>query len=174
MKPSCVWRSGEQPHVALLADNPHLVAAVGELRWREWGRPPEPTDLAWWVEMTRREAGREALPVTWVAIDAAGLVVGAVGLGEFDIAERRDRSPWVLGLVVDAQRRGAGSGGRLLAALTAWAQAQGYAEIWVATGGRAVAFYRKHGWEPVEEVALASGEVATIMRKSLGCVGQRG
>ena len=37
--------------VALLADQPQLIAVVGELRWREWGHPPEPEALTWWVDV---------------------------------------------------------------------------------------------------------------------------
>src|SRR5919109_2819717 len=92
--------------IELLADHPHLVSTIGELRWREWGHPPEPDRLDWWVKVTSQEAGRDILPVTWVAIDDFGQAVGAVGLGEFDIEERRDRSPWVLGMIVAVERRG--------------------------------------------------------------------
>src|SRR5262245_57995501 len=94
--------------VELLADNPHLVSAIGEVRWREWGHPPEPDSLDWWVDITSREAGRDELPVTWVAIDNLGQAVGAVGLDEFDIEERHDRSPWVVGMIVAVQHRGMG------------------------------------------------------------------
>lgn len=38
--------------IGLLADHPPLIPAVGEMRWREWGRPPEPESLDWWVEVT--------------------------------------------------------------------------------------------------------------------------
>ena len=165
--PNSAPRAALAERVELLADQPHLIPAVGALRWREWGRPPEPVALDWWVDTTRREAGRAALPVTWVAIDAAGAVIGAVGLGAYDIAECRDRSPWVLGMVVAAEHRNAGVGGRLLAALAGWAHRQGYATVWVATGGRAVAFYQKYGWAVVESVTQASGERATILRKML-------
>ena len=64
--------------VELLADHPGLIPAVGQIRWREWGHAPEPESLDWWVDVTGREAGRVGLPVTWVAIDDAGQVVGAV------------------------------------------------------------------------------------------------
>ena len=64
--------------VYLLADHPHLVPAVGEMRWKEWGNEPGREDLRWWVDVTAREAGRDALPVTWVAIDDRGRAVGAV------------------------------------------------------------------------------------------------
>ena len=153
--------------IGLLADHPQLIPAVGELRWREWGRPPEPESLDWWVDVTAREAGREALPVTWVAFEADGSVLGAVGLGEFDIEERRDRSPWVLGMVVDPAQRNRGTGGRLMRALEGWAARQGYSRLWVATGGRAVNFYRKCGWEVTESFVRTSGEHMTILTRSL-------
>ena len=151
--------------IALLADNERLIAAVGALRWREWGHDPEPSDRAWWVEVTAREAGRDELPVTWVAIDGRGEAIGAVGLGAVDLAERRDRPPWILGMIVRPDRRGQGVGGLLIAALEAWARAHGYRELWVATGGRAVDFYRRCGMAPHEIVPLAGGETATVLTK---------
>jgi GNAT superfamily N-acetyltransferase len=151
----------------LLADNEHLIAAVGEMRWREWGHAPEPADMGWWVDTTAREAGRDRLPITWVAIDERGEAIGAVGLGEFDIEERRDRSPWVLGMIVRPDHRGEGSGRRLLTQLETWAGAQGYDQVWVATGGPAIGFYQACGWELVETVEQASGETATVLTKRL-------
>ena len=153
--------------VQLLADNTHLTPAVGEIRWREWGHPPEPEDPAWWIDVTAREAGRDHLPVTWVAIDAHGEALGAVGLGEFDIEERRDRSPWVLGMIVQPNRRGEGIGRLLLTQLETWAGARGYPQVWVATGGPAIGFYQACGWELVETLDLASGESATVLTKRL-------
>jgi GNAT superfamily N-acetyltransferase len=153
--------------VELLADPPHLVPAIGEIRWREWGHPPEPDSLDWWVDVTSREAGRDDLPVTWVAIDHLGQAVGAVGLGEFDIEEQRDRSPWVLGMIIAAQRRGLGIGSQLIGTLEAWAHHRGYSQVWVATGGRAVDFYRKCGWELAEIINRPSEETVAILTKSL-------
>jgi GNAT superfamily N-acetyltransferase len=153
--------------IGLLADHPQLVPAVGQIRWREWGRPPEPESLDWWVDATTREAGRAELPVTWVAFDSRGEAVGAVGLGRFDIEERRDRSPWVLGMIVTVQQRGLGSGSKLMKALEAWAQGHAYSQIWVATSGRAVDFYRKCGWELTETFQRSSGETVLILTKLL-------
>ena len=144
--------------VQLLADNKDLIAAIGEMCWREWGHAPEPEDLDWWVAVTAREAGRDHLPVKWVALDEHGGALGAVGLGEFDIEERRDRSPWVLGMIVRPDRRGMGVGSLLMAQLEAWAGTRGYRQLWVATGGRAIDFYRKCGWELSETVERASGK----------------
>ena len=153
--------------VELLADNPHLIPAIGQIRWREWGHPPEPQILDWWVDVTAREAGRDTLPVTWVAIHHLAQAVGAVGLGEFDIEERRDRSPWVLGLIVAVQRRGLGIGSKLMGALEAWAHQRGYPQLWVATSGKAVDFYRKCGWELTEIFNRSAGEKVSILTKYL-------
>jgi GNAT superfamily N-acetyltransferase len=153
--------------VELLADHEQLIPAMGELCWREWGHPPEPTDLEWWVDVTAREAGRDRLPITWVALDERGGALGRVGLGEFDIEERRDRSPWVLGMIVRPDRRGMGVGRLLLAQLEAWAGSHGYLQVWVATGGQAIDFYRQCGWELSETVERASGEVASVLTKRL-------
>lgn len=149
--------------IRLLADEPALVAAVGEMRWREWGRPPEPVELAWWVAVTGREAGRDHLPVTWVAISPNGEAVGAVGLGQFDIEERHDRSPWILGMIVRPDWQGKGIGRLLLSHLEAWAISRGYNQLWVATGGPAVTFYQKCGWELVETVKRVEGGPAVVL-----------
>jgi GNAT superfamily N-acetyltransferase len=153
--------------VQLLADNKHLIDQVGEIRWREWGHPPEPQDRGWWVDITAKEAGHESLPITWVAVDDGGSAVGAVGLGEFDIEERRDRSPWVLGMIVRADLRGCGIGSMLMEQLHTWAAQTGFGEAWVATGGRAVLFYEACGWEQTETIERESGEMATVLRRSL-------
>ena len=153
--------------IGLLADHPGVIPAVGEMRWQEWGHAPEPERLEWWVDITAKEAGRDRLPVTWVAIDEEWQAVGAVGLGEFDIEERRDRSPWVLGMIVDPAQRNKGTGAKLMSALEAWAAGHGYSRIWVATGGRAVDFYRKCGWELAETFERASGEQVTVLVRLL-------
>jgi len=153
--------------IDLLADRPDLIDEVGMMRWREWGRPPEPEDPQWWTDATRREAGREGLPVTYVAVSATGELLGAIGLGEFDIAERRDRTPWVLGTVVQPDRRGAGIGRRLLRRTEQHAAEVGFQTIWVANEGRALGFYSACGYRYVEAVRLERGVTTYVMTRSL-------
>jgi GNAT superfamily N-acetyltransferase len=155
------------PSVGLLADYPHLVAEVGLMRWREWGRAPERTDPAFWVSVTGDEAGRISLPVSWVAVDADGQAVGAVGLGKFDIEERRDRSPWVLGMIVHPDQRRRGIGRLLLATLGDWAKSRGTMQVWVATGGSAVSFYNDCGWDTVESFSRGTDEMTTVLTRHL-------
>jgi GNAT superfamily N-acetyltransferase len=112
---------------------------------------------------TVREAGSSGLPITWVASDQSG-ALGAVGLGRFDIEERRDRSPWLLGMIVRPDRRGSGIGRLLLAHLERWAYRQGYQQLWVATGGVAVGFYQRCGWR-IYETVDRDFEQATVLTK---------
>lgn len=151
--------------VLLLADVPHLVDAVGDMRWREWGDEAGREDLSFWVRVTRQEAGREELPVTFIAVDPEGNALGAVGLGEYDIPERRDRSPWVLGMIVVPEQRGRGVGRHLLEALEAFADGRGYRTIWVATGPRAVGFYERCGWRSTEQLTTTEGETTVLARE---------
>lgn len=136
--------------IGLLADHRELIPGVGRIRWQEWGRVPQRTELAWWVDVTALESGRDKLPVTFVAIDAGGAAAGAVGLGRFDPDERRDRSPWVLGMVVRPDFRGRGVGRLLLRALSGWAGQRGFRQLWVATGDPATGFYEACGWTPTD------------------------
>ena len=153
--------------IELLCDHQQLVTAVGEIRWKEWGHPPEPVELAWWIDITQREAGRDELPVTWVAMNQGGEAVGAVGLAPFDIAERQNQSPWLVGMIVSPSQRNRGVGGHLVATLEAWAKQHGYPQVWVATGGRAIAFYQKCGWRLAETITRPSGERVSVLTKVL-------
>ncbi|HEY7174824.1 MAG TPA: GNAT family N-acetyltransferase [Micromonosporaceae bacterium] len=139
----------------LLADRPELIEPAGLLRFREWGRPPEPDDPQWWITVTGDEAGRTGLPVTYVASDVAGELLGTVGIAEFDPDDLTDRSPWVIGMVVRPDRRGEGIGRTLVGMLEPHAAGLGYDGIWVATGPPATAFYERCGYRPMQIVRHA-------------------
>ncbi len=151
--------------VGLLADFPAAIPDVATMRWVEWGHPPESEDPAWWLATTEREAGRTHLPVTFVAHGAAE-VLGAVGLDEYDLDERRETSPWVTGMIVRRDRREEGVGRQLLRHLEQWAADQGIAVAWVGTD-LAAGFYLRCGWTLVETFAGADGQEMTVLSKRL-------
>ena len=155
-----------QVTVRLLADCPDAVQPVADMRWLEWGHAPEPEDPAWWLETTVREAGREELPVTFVAHDADGDVLGAVGLDFYDLDERHDVSPWVTGMIVRRDRRGEGVGRILVQHLERWAAEHDVAVAWVGTE-QAAGFYQRCGWTPKETFTTRTGWEMTVLSKRL-------
>ena len=155
-----------QVKVSLLADCPSCMQAVADMRWQEWGQPPEPEDPAWWLQTTVREAGREQLPVTFVAVDVAGQALGAVGLDAYDLDERREVSPWVTGMIVRRDRRGKGVGRTLMRHLERWAAEHGIAVAWVGTD-LAAGFYRRCGWTAHETFTTSAGQEMTVLSKRL-------
>jgi GNAT superfamily N-acetyltransferase len=156
--------------IVLLADHPRLVEEVGLLRWREWGYgDPSPRE---WIETTRREAGRDDLPVTLVAIDDDGHALGAVALGDADDAltddERAVRTPWLLGMVVAGDARLHGVGRLLVGALEDLARDRGHEQVWVVTGDPAVGFYRACSWTVVGELVTAKEQLpGTVLHRPL-------
>jgi len=152
--------------VTLLADSPAAVEAVAEMRWREWGHVPDNDDPDWWLETTVREAGRDELPVTFVAQDAAGDVIGAVGLDTYDLDERHDTSPWATGMIVRRDRRLEGVGRALIQALEEWAAEHGIAEAWVGTD-LALDFYQRCGWTLQETFTTSTGQHMDVLHKRL-------
>jgi GNAT superfamily N-acetyltransferase len=153
--------------VSLLADRPDAIPPVADMRWREWGHPPASEDPAWWLEITTAEAGRERLPVTFVAHDDAGHTLGAVGLDHYDLDERRETSPWVTGMIVRADRRNDGVGRLLMERLERWAAEHGITEAWVGTE-IAAGFYQRCGWTPLEVFERGPDDWVSVLTKRFG------
>jgi GNAT superfamily N-acetyltransferase len=166
----------DELRIELLADNPHLIPTIGQMRYKEWGEPSTigSTGLDDWIEITSTEAGRDELPVTWVAIDKYGDALGAAGLMSGpDIEDRPEFCPSVVGVIVDPRRRGIGVGRRLLAAIEHWAHGHGITRLYVVTGDDAAGFYRKCRWVLVEEATIISPnenvkERVCILTRTLG------
>ncbi len=112
------------------------------------------------------EAGREELPVTFVAHSGGHEVLGAVGLDHYDLDERRETTPWVTGLIVRPESRRAGVGRTLMQHLEQWAADHGIAEAWVGTD-LARGFYQRCRWTPRETFTSANGERLTVLHKKL-------
>ena len=104
--------------------------------------------------------------MTFVAHDAFGVALGAVGLDHYDLDERRDTTPWVTGMIVRPDLRGTGVGRRLMEHLEQWAAAHGIASAWVGTES-AAGFYAKCGWIRQETFTRDDGEEVSVLHKHL-------
>jgi GNAT superfamily N-acetyltransferase len=148
-----------------LADRPDLLVPLARIRWREWSDDPGREDLQWWIDTARREIGDAGLPATFVASDTDDSVLGGMGIIETEHPEWADRGPWVVGVVVRADRRGQGIGAVLMSRLIAWAAEAGFDQLWVSTGGRAVDFYRQCGFTVAEIIPRPDQEPQFILSK---------
>jgi GNAT superfamily N-acetyltransferase len=151
--------------IGTLAEHPHLVADVVDLAWREWGGSlDEPTRARWLREAAEDSRLHSPAAAAFVAL-AGGLPVGVVQLHEFEIDALRDRSPWVCGMVVRPDFRGAGVGRRLLGELERFAAGHSVERLWVWTES-AAGFYERCGWERHGEV-VEHGETGVVLSRSL-------
>jgi GNAT superfamily N-acetyltransferase len=158
--------------LGLLADQPELIAEVGVLRWRAAGSVGTPGP---WIESTARDAGRDALPLTLVAMDLDGHAIGAVTLGRED--DGRDLSsagsePWVVRMVVRPGERMCGVGRLMMQAVEDLALEHGHGQLWVTAAEDSADFYRHCGWDdaavPEDEAAdpgsrVLSKELTRVM-----------
>ncbi|HEV8452779.1 MAG TPA: GNAT family N-acetyltransferase [Gaiellales bacterium] len=155
------------PTIAIdtLAEHPDLVSEVVEIAWREWGASLPGHEHARWLREAERDS-RLHLPTSaaFVALDR-DRAVGVVQLHEFEIDALRDRSPWVCGMVVRPNYRGAGIGSRLLAALERFAAGHGVAQLWVFTES-AAGFYERCGWRRYGE-SEQDGEPGIVLTRVL-------
>ena len=159
--------AGTPYEVMPLADRPDLAPKWAEIHWREWGDEPGREELSWWVNSAQQYQGRTEIPIAFIAVDDRDDVLGGMGVEQFDLEERRDRSPWVVGVIVRPDHRSRGIGQAVMAHLSAWAVEVGIPQLWVATGGRAIQFYQQCGFEVVETVAKQDGDEATVLTKNL-------
>jgi GNAT superfamily N-acetyltransferase len=152
---------GERPalFLGLLADQPELIAEVGVLRWRASGSIGTPGP---WIDASARDAGRDELPLTLVAMDLDGRAIGAITLGlaeESLAAGCPARSPCVVGLVVRRGERLCGVGRLMVSAVEDLARQRGRGRLWVSASGDEAEFYRHCGWQDGDAAPTAGGAV---------------
>ena len=146
--------------LGLLADQPELIAEVGVLRWRAAGKGGTAGP---WIESTARDAGREELPLTLVAMDLDGQAIGAVTVGETDDAPGCSaHAPWLVRMVVRPGERRCGVGRLMVAAAEDLARQHGHAALWVSPREEDLEFYRACGWLDTGEPG--SGDTSVLCK----------
>lgn len=143
---------------------PDLAETTGLWRWEAFFRK-DGMSLDEVMTLERACAADPGIMPTVLVMTEADAPIGMVALCEGDLEGRPDLNPWLAGMYVAPEHRGAGHARRLIAALEAFARGNGIARLSLYTAV-AVGLYRKCGWQPVETFDK-DGLTYTIMQKAL-------
>lgn len=150
--------------IAPLREHTQLIPALARWHQAEWASVHPEMDVAAW----EREFSAHAifsLPLTLVATDSQGQLLGSASLVMDDMEQQVPWSPWLANVLVlpDARRRGIGAA--LISAIADRALAIGHAQLYLFTTDQQD-FYRERGWMPIED-RVHHGKSVTLMRRSL-------
>jgi GNAT superfamily N-acetyltransferase len=130
--------------IRFLGDVPSAVPLLAEWFYAEWhdfdGRSRSEIEV-----LLRHNLSRDALPVTFVALDNAE-VIGTVSLDTSDLPPYDHLSPWLASLYVVPSRRREGIGRALVEHLVAFALERGISPLYLWTPG-STHVYEEWGWQ---------------------------
>lgn len=148
-----------------LRDHPALVPALAAAHVQAFGNLLPDWSVAQ-AEAELRAQQRDAIPCTWLAMDA-GNWLGSVSLLHDDHEQIRGWSPWLASLYVKPEARGRGVGAALVEHAIVQAAAFGVAELYLYCEAPMVAWYRSLGWQVHARLPLGPLAV-TVMAVETG------
>lgn len=151
--------------IRLLGECPHHASTVAQWHFGEWGHHYPGGTVDGWLDHIRTRMNTDRIPMTVVALDAAGEPVGTAALTEHDMETHRELSPWLGGVYVVPAARGGGVARALIDDLMGRAAALGIPGLYLYTNG-AEGLYRKLGWSDLAREPYMGRDV-TIMAKTL-------
>lgn len=125
-------------HIINLHDRPDLRQRAAEWFHRQWGIPAED----YLASMDGTQAGT-AVPQWYVAV-AGAAIIGGVGVIDNDFHRRKDLTPNVCALYVEAAWRGRGIAGQLLERVCSDMRRHGCGALYLVTDH--TSFYERYGW----------------------------
>ena len=125
-------------HIINLHDRPDLRQRAAEWFHRQWGIPAED----YLSSMDGTQAGT-AVPQWYVAV-AGTAIIGGVGVIDNDFHRRKDLTPNVCALYVEAAWRGRGIAGQLLERVCSDMRRHGCGALYLVTDH--TSFYERYGW----------------------------
>ncbi len=148
-----------------LANHPELIAPLAQQCADEWAH----LYLAWGegeaVEEFRMARTDGGIPVTLIALDDSGALLGTVSVIDDDLPGFEHLNPWLATLLVLPEHRGHGVGAFLVRAAERVARDAGHTEMYLFTES-ADRLFRRLGWEEVTKTA-ANGHEVRIFRRLL-------
>jgi len=109
--------------------------------------------------------GEAEFPVTFVAVDDAGRVLGTVGFWRCDLIARQDLFPWLAALYVDERARGSGLSVALQQHVIDYARQRGHRSLWL--WSTFAGYYERCGWTPAGEALDYPAKKVMLYRREL-------
>jgi GNAT superfamily N-acetyltransferase len=151
-----------EQRIALLAEQPEHIETVARWPWEEWGHLTPTLSPADRVEGIRAQA-----PTTWLVLEDDEALASAT-LVEHDMDTHPELGPWIAGVYVRRDRRGAGIGRALNEHIAAAAAASGARTLHLYTGsaGSARSYWEHLGWYRLGDEPYL-GEIVSVMALDL-------
>ena len=148
-----------------LADVPESIATLSEMFVQEWAPyygPGGPGDAD---ADLRASCNRDEIPLTLVAMDDQGQVVGSGALKAGSVGSAPGEGPWIAALIVSPTFRRRGVGTAMMDALIEKARQLDCPSIYISTDA-SDRLIKKWGWLPVRRVPSLRGPT-TVFRLDL-------
>jgi GNAT superfamily N-acetyltransferase len=161
--------SAERYRIAYLADYPQYVEACAAWNFGRWGVGSPNSSLAETLRVFEKSTHKEALPLTFIAINNDNDQPVAMGsLWGQDGDEWPDVSPWIASIFVHNRHRRSGLATRLVIRLEEEAKQLGFDTLYLKAGA-AAPLYEKIGYSYVDSVKsdLTSTGKITLYTKTL-------
>lgn len=148
-------------HLVLLADRPEGVGKIARWYFDQWAHEVPGMTLEKVAARVATLTSRQGPPMLVLAEEAGELVGAAeLKLREMDIYPQYEH--WLGGVYVEASQRGRGVGALLVEGVLARARAAGIETLYLQTEDLGGGLYRRHGFEPIEEVVYKGHRVLVM------------
>jgi GNAT superfamily N-acetyltransferase len=162
-----VSAKGQGIRIDYLANHRHLIPELSTMLYAEWLDLYQAAGLTQHdlIAALEQRCVTHQLPLTLVAIDADGQLVGAGSIKLDEPGTKVGLGPWLGGIYIKQPQRGLGIGAQIVTALERQACALGVTALYL-SADTAEAFYLRLGWQVMERLeSLGVRDVALMTKK---------
>jgi GNAT superfamily N-acetyltransferase len=163
-----VSEKGLAIRIDYLCNHRHLIPELSSLLYAEWHDLYQAAALTQQdlISALEQRCVTNVLPLTLVAVDAEGQLVGAGSIKLDEPGTKVGLSPWLGGIYIKQQQRGLGLGAQIVTALERQARALGVSALYL-SADTAEAFYLRLGWQVLERLESLGVRDVALMTKQL-------
>jgi len=143
-----------------LARHPHVIPTLSEWHYAQWGYLHPQDSAANRIVWFQKHLLGQPMPATFLALEENTLL-GSASLIKYDLAERKDLTPWLASVYVAPEHRRRGTASALVNHVVEEAARQEIGTLYLYTPDQEK-LYARLGWTPFERTEH-KGEKIVIM-----------